>query len=138
MVLSSPRYRRGVTLLEVLISVFILIIGMLSVAALLPVAAHQMNVAQKLDRGASLGQAAFHDLKVRGDLNPQSWLLNQEGTGGTPEPIRAVDLSTGTFQTVPATVDADTRYDPFPQPPFITGGTPGPMSPPFVIDPLSV
>jgi hypothetical protein len=55
--------------MEVLISVFILSIGLLGVAALIPVGKLAMKETEASDRTGALGRAALHDLKVRGLLN---------------------------------------------------------------------
>ncbi len=67
------RCRRAVTLLEVLISIFVLAIGLLSVASLVPVASFQAQCAAIDDRKAMLGQTAARDFKVRGFLRPDYW-----------------------------------------------------------------
>lgn len=75
----GARARRGVSLLEVLISIFVLSIGLLGVAAVIPVAGHQLLQASKADVGSACGQAALGDIKVRGALNPGQW----QGFDGT-------------------------------------------------------
>ncbi|MFH1266447.1 MAG: prepilin-type N-terminal cleavage/methylation domain-containing protein, partial [Planctomycetota bacterium] len=45
--------RRGVSLLEVLISIFVLSIGLLGVAAVIPVGGHEILQAVKADRAAA-------------------------------------------------------------------------------------
>jgi len=76
------RARRGISLLEVLIAIGVLSIGLLSVAAVIPVARHEMIEAAKADRGSACGQAALHDVKVRGALNPADW-RGFDGAGWT-------------------------------------------------------
>ncbi|MFH1921218.1 MAG: prepilin-type N-terminal cleavage/methylation domain-containing protein, partial [Planctomycetota bacterium] len=70
--------RCGVSLLEVLISIFVLSIGLLGVAAVIPVAGHEILQAVKADRAAAIGPSVIEDMKVRGMLNPGSW---QDVTG---------------------------------------------------------
>jgi type II secretory pathway pseudopilin PulG len=68
---ESPR--RGITLLEVLVACGILIMGLASVAALLPAAASMMAEASRLDRAANLATNAVADLRFRGLLSAASF-----------------------------------------------------------------
>ncbi len=70
------RGRHGVTLMEVLIALGVMSMGLLGLAALIPVARLQMADALRLDRGAGLGRSAFRDLQVRGLLRPEEWLYS--------------------------------------------------------------
>ncbi|HTQ38488.1 MAG TPA: prepilin-type N-terminal cleavage/methylation domain-containing protein, partial [Pirellulales bacterium] len=63
--LPSPR-RRGISLLEVLISIGVMAVGMLSIAALIPVGGVQVNKANIEERKATLGQNAYRDFQIRG------------------------------------------------------------------------
>jgi prepilin-type N-terminal cleavage/methylation domain-containing protein len=69
---SFPR-RRGMTLLEVLISMFVLSVGLLGVAALIPVGRFSILEAGKADRSGACGQAALSEIKVRRMLDPYPW-----------------------------------------------------------------
>ncbi len=69
-----PYRRRGVTLLEVLISIFVLAVGLLSVAALIPVAGFQVQRAQIDDRKATVGPSAARTARIIGMLRPDYWL----------------------------------------------------------------
>ena len=60
---AAWRARRGVSLLEVLISIFVLSIGLLGVAAVIPVAGHEILQATKADDVTSRNR--FHDLFLR-------------------------------------------------------------------------
>jgi hypothetical protein len=74
-------HRRAISLLEVLISMGILTIGLLSVAALIPVGHHHVATATRYDRAASIGQAAFGEIKTRGLLRlERDYLLRADGT----------------------------------------------------------
>jgi len=62
-----------VSLLEVLIATFVLSIGLLGVAAVIPVGRFVMVEAAKADRAAACGRSILHDIKVRSMINPDSW-----------------------------------------------------------------
>ena len=64
---------RGISLLEVLISMFVLLFGLMGVAAIFPVGNHYAGRGEQFDRGASLAEAGFADLKARGMLKPEAW-----------------------------------------------------------------
>lgn len=122
--------RRGVTLLEVLAAMFVLTIGLLGMAALLPVGRFEVAEAQKLDRGAALGRAAFRDLQVRGFLRPEMWLNPVPGTSGTNlerfvvQPLGPGGLAQGTNQPW------NNLYTP--------ANTVRPPAAPIVLDPMGV
>ena len=59
--------------MEVLISMFVLTVGLLGVAALIPAGRHEIVEAAKLDNAAMVGRGAFRDMQVRGFLNPAGW-----------------------------------------------------------------
>ncbi len=73
---------RGVSLLEVLISIFVLSIGLMGVAALLPVGGFNIAQANKADRSATCGRAALRDIKVRNLLDRTKW--TDPGSATTP------------------------------------------------------
>jgi type II secretory pathway pseudopilin PulG len=70
---SRSRSRRGITLLEVLVSLGVLSVGLLGVAALIPLGGLLMRDAVKSDRTGACGRAAIHDVKVRRLLDPTKW-----------------------------------------------------------------
>lgn len=65
--------RKGISLLEVLISMFVLLIGLLGVAALIPAGRHEILAGVKMDYASMVGRGAFRDLKIRGFLAPENW-----------------------------------------------------------------
>jgi hypothetical protein len=67
--------RRAITLTEVLISLGILTIGLLGVAALFPVGSYYLQKGEIADRGSAIAQAAFNDASARGMFNPKNWLM---------------------------------------------------------------
>lgn len=67
--------RRGITLLEVLISVFVMLVGLLGVMSLIPVGKFEQTRGTKADRSAACGRAALREIKTRGILNPDNWAL---------------------------------------------------------------
>jgi hypothetical protein len=67
------RGRRGVSLLEVLISIFVLAFGLLGVAALIPLGRFALVETGKADRSAACGRAGMREVKVRNMLDPARW-----------------------------------------------------------------
>ena len=51
----------------------VLSIGLLGVAAVIPLGHHNMMEATKADRAAACGQAGLHEVKIRRWLNPAAW-----------------------------------------------------------------
>src|SRR4051812_38883924 len=74
--------RAGISLLEVLISMFILVVGLASIASLIPVGRYEIGEGTKADRAAALGQAAFREVKVRRLLDQSSWTTDRADTTG--------------------------------------------------------
>jgi type II secretory pathway pseudopilin PulG len=71
---SQHQARRGITLLEVLVSIGVLSIGMLGAATMLPLAKYYSAEASKYDRASTLGAQAYHDMQIRGYLSPKKWI----------------------------------------------------------------
>lgn len=63
--------RRGISLLEVLISMFVLLFGLMGVAAIFPVGNHYAGRGEQFDRGSALAEAGFAELKTREFLKPE-------------------------------------------------------------------
>ena len=68
-----PTHRRGISLMEVLISMGILTIGLVSVISLIPAGRSQALKASAIDRSAALAQNAAADFINRGFLRPSGW-----------------------------------------------------------------
>ena len=56
--------RAGISLVEILISMFVLLFGLWGVAAIFPVGNHYVIEAEKFDLGGNLAQNAFEELGV--------------------------------------------------------------------------
>lgn len=78
-VTSHKSPRSGISLTEVLIAMGILTVGLLGVASIFPVASFYMQKGDVADRGSAIAQAAFNELLARGLLNPQQWLMWEDG-----------------------------------------------------------
>ncbi|MEN6405311.1 MAG: hypothetical protein ABFC77_02455, partial [Thermoguttaceae bacterium] len=135
-------------MIEVLISVGILSIGLLGVAALIPVGKLAMIETEKSDRTGACGRAALQEVRVRGMCNPDLWqgvvgtisvavidplgyttgtaagqfgATNLGGTSTSPLPRRTLTTTTST-----ATAEALCRWPDdlsFSRPDEITAGT---------------
>ena len=68
--------RRGITLMEVLISMFVLLFGLMGVAAIFPVGNHYVVQGEKFDRGNALADNAFQEIRTRGMLAPETWVYS--------------------------------------------------------------
>ena len=88
---TRGRIRSALSLIEVLMSIFVVAVGLLGVAALLPVAGHQTRKGALYDQTAFVGREKLRDLSVRGYDQPQSMLsFNGNGFAKYPlEPDRA-------------------------------------------------
>lgn len=73
--LSHSAFRPGITLTEVLISMGILTLGLLGVAALIPVGGFYQQKAEIADRASAIAQAAMNELVTSGMLDPRAWRL---------------------------------------------------------------
>ncbi len=87
----SRRARRGVTLLEVLVSIFVILGGMLGVAALLPVGRFEMSMCLRADRAGTAGRAALREAQVREMLYPNAWYWNPGLVTPWPDMPVAID-----------------------------------------------
>jgi hypothetical protein len=72
MTTSACTHRRGITLMEVLISIGILAVGLSSVVALVPAGKSEAAKAVMLDRGANLAMNALNDAVTFGLTRPNS------------------------------------------------------------------
>ncbi len=99
---TASRPRRGVSLLEVLISIMILTVGILSVIALFPVAQFYATRGLQADETAVLGRRAHRDFKIRGMDNPENWrtVTGAAATfnGKTPVCIDPLGIAFGNVQ----------------------------------------
>jgi hypothetical protein len=75
---------RGISLIEVLISMFVLLFGLMGVAAIFPVASHYIQEGDKRDRSSGLAQIAFEELKSKKLLRPTTWAIPSSPTFSYP------------------------------------------------------
>src|SRR3954451_5442190 len=74
MVANPPRHRSGITLTEILISIMIMGVGMVSLATLFPLGLLRIREANRMSRSALLAESAFADMSARNLLNKESFL----------------------------------------------------------------
>jgi len=63
----------AISLLEVLISIFIVSIGLLGVVSLIPAGKANLVAVEKSDRTGACGRAGLHDIRIRGFLGFNRW-----------------------------------------------------------------
>lgn len=130
--------RWGISLLEVLISMFIMMVGLLGVAALIPVGKFEVQRGAQADRASACGRAAMREIKVRGILDPNNWsLANGNNVDLTTfrafviDPLAWTDVANVGLQSFP--FDASGSPPATPSPPSIPRATLWPSS---VLDPV--
>lgn len=108
---NTLRSRRGISLMEVLISMGILTIGLVSVISLIPAGRSQALKAAAIDRSTALAQNAAADFLTRGFARPGGWTANPSGVIAVFDPMDQSGIwnaiLTGTYAIVPR-VDAAT------------------------------
>lgn len=77
--------RRGISLLEVVISIFVSSVGILGIAALIPAGQIQLQRANISDHGSALGRKALREARLRGLLDPSTWYQVGGAPAITPE-----------------------------------------------------
>lgn len=88
--------RTGITLVEVMFSMGVGFIGLLGVAALIPLTASQLGKATRADISAAFGVAAIDDLQARGYARPTAWAIWNVNTSQY-EPLLAFDYTTNQY-----------------------------------------
>lgn len=112
MTLRQPHSRHGITLMEVLISMFVAAVGLMGLAALIPVGRHNIQEAGKSDRANAVARAAYREIKTRGWLNANN-LFGSAGGGASP------------VMSAPFCIDPMFMHFPANSSAMTTGGTPG-------------
>ena len=84
--------RSGLSLLEVLVSLFILAVGLLSVAALIPVGKLALIKTNKSDRTGACGRAGLSEVRIRRMLDPDMWAANPGNGTFAIDPLGYIKL----------------------------------------------
>lgn len=132
--ISSINRRSGITLLEVLIATFVMTVGLLSLAALLPVGRFEMQEADRFDRGSALGRAAYRQLLISSCLRPENWLYTPNSPSDPLYPV------VGDLSSSATAVPNPFVRNPHPFMPHPKGSSAGvnglPPLTPIILDPL--
>mgnify|MGYP003137127516 CR=1 FL=1 len=73
--------KKGLTLLEVLISLGIITVGLLSLSSLFMVGAHNMREAEIQERARVVAEEAFNDIIAYRMLSTPKWIMYNEDEG---------------------------------------------------------
>ena len=73
--------KKGLTLLEVLISLGIITVGLLSLSSLFMVGAHNMREAEIQERARVVAEEAFNDIIAYRMLDTPKWIMYNEDEG---------------------------------------------------------
>lgn len=95
---AFPPPRSGISLIEVLISMFVMLFGLMGVASIFPVGNYYVVEGEKHDMGSLLAANAFEEIQARGMLRPELWLYagTTVGTTAVPTETGATGVSIGT------------------------------------------
>ena len=86
--------RRGISLIEILISMFVLLFGLMGVAAIFPVGSHYMTQGETFEATSLAAANAFEEMQTRNMLNPEFWYY---GDSLTNNMVPVIDPNTGEF-----------------------------------------
>ncbi|MFI4874228.1 MAG: hypothetical protein ACIALR_02785, partial [Blastopirellula sp. JB062] len=106
----------GITLVEVLMSTMVVMLGILGLISLIPLGSHLAERGTRSDRIASVGRRVYREAKIRGVLNPASWMDPVAGdqdtfrVSATSLPVRQSYLIDPMFFV---DLDAQRQYFPF-------------------------
>ncbi len=115
--------RTGISLLEVLISMFVLAVGLLGLASMVPVGQFQVSQATHADFASSVGRGeAFKHIKVQDMLDEASWVYYTAGayqpymptSSAFVNPSNPIDTAFVIDGLALATYATDTDYQFFP------------------------
>jgi hypothetical protein len=81
--------RHGISLIEVLVAVFVLTLGLMGIAMVIPAGNALMAEAAKNDRGSACGRAALQDVQVRRWYDSSQWVQKWDMTAGAGSVIPA-------------------------------------------------
>lgn len=112
----TPRaYRRsGLSIIEVLVSIGILVLGLLGVVALIPIAAQHLRRGMALDDATAVSRGGLAEFQARGGNNIQKWLRSLPNPPGTPfQPVGGVMNSLTGIQTSAPFYSDGTTPNPF-------------------------
>jgi hypothetical protein len=103
--------RRGISLMEVLISIFVLSIGLLGVAAIIPLGQLALWETAKADRSGACGRAAMREIEVGRWLDFRFWYWTPGPTitgkyWGFPPPYQTATAIEDSFYLVSGCTDA--------------------------------
>ncbi|EAQ80000.1 type IV pilus modification PilV family protein [Blastopirellula marina] len=79
---------RGITLVEVLMSTMVVMLGILGLISLIPLGSHLAERGTRSDRVASIGRRVQREAKVYGMMNPDAWLDPLDPTPNDKSTIR--------------------------------------------------
>lgn len=127
--------RRGITLLEVLFAIFVVAVGLLGLASMIPVGKSQITNANNFDAASTIGRSAMSEIETRDLYHFDDWAAVQ--TNGTCPGVHHV------HQFPSGEISDRFLFDPDGS---VLYGAPGTVPPgftalpmtPFVIDPLFI
>ncbi len=97
--------RSGMSLIEVLISMFVMLFGLMGVAAIFPVGNHYVVEGEKYDLASGIAQNAFEELRARGMLKPEVWLAADSVPGTELWVMQQAGANAGLFMPRPSNAD---------------------------------
>ncbi|MFM9115164.1 MAG: hypothetical protein ACKOU6_03275 [Planctomycetota bacterium] len=122
--------RRGISLMEVIFALGIIIVGLVGVAVLIPVAGKLANDGTTADRAAREGLNAIREMEVRGMGRPLNWIhladgLDNNGNGTVDEPA---EISSGSVPSLTGFC-LDPRFIAANRNQILGNGSGGPLNP---------